>query len=134
MTHPTNEKVSELFRAMDLLTREYKEHNWGNCGALLGNFGEIYACEALGLIPAAKQEKSIDAYTKDGLRVQIKTTRAKMATFRLKDLSLIDVLVVVRMNDDYTFSIEFNGALPIEQFRFNSYVNAMDLQWSAKKG
>lgn len=134
MTYPTDERVSALFRSMDSLTAEFAEHNWGNCGALLGNFGEIYACEALGLTPAPKQEKSVDAYTADGKRVQIKTTRAKVATFRLKDLSLIDVLVVVRMRDDYTFEIEFNGELPIEQFRFNSYVNAMDLQWTAKKG
>ena len=130
--YPTDPEVSNIFRAMDALQRARPDRKMGNPGSFLGQLGEEWAVQALNLTQCKEQQAGYNAVTADGITVQIKTTKANSTTFSAKDPNSAQLLLVVRLNDDFEFEINFYDNTPIKAFRFNQYYNRYDITWTKK--
>ena len=82
------------------------EFNWSGLGNLLGDFGELVAIEAYGLVKASAGASGYDAKTSDGRSVQIKTNFvASQVGFR----GVADLMLVLAVTDDGKWSEMYFG-------------------------
>jgi hypothetical protein len=91
-------------RTLKVLAPEFK---WAGLGNLLGDFGELVAIEAYGLIQAPPGSDGHDALLPDGRTVQIK---ANFAASQIGFRGKADLLLVLSVNHDGTWSELYFGS------------------------
>lgn len=74
-------------------------------GHMVGSLGECIVAEAYGLELMSPSNKGFDALSKDGKKVEIKTTQSKTIAFR----SCPDHTIIIRIFKDGTFEECYNG-------------------------
>ena len=92
------DKLQQLFQIVEQLETEYAEYNrkFTIDGHLIGSIGEVIVKEAFDLDLEKSSTPVIDAKTKDGKTVQIKTTTTNRVAFSVhKDTNEIPHYVIV---------------------------------------
>lgn len=104
--------VRELYKTKKKLIdlHENKKLRWSFTldGNLVGDIGELIVCHHFDLEPLPKGEKTHDAISKDGKRIQIKTTQGNQVGLGLEKRNF-DYLIVVKIDNDGKYQIIYNG-------------------------
>jgi hypothetical protein len=105
--------IQELFRITDELS-EMTGRRFTPDGHLVGSIGEVLAATAYGLVLTPHSTRACDA-TKDGRKVEIKTTFGKKVAFRAHDGSAdASRILVLRLQRAAAFEEIYNGpAAPV---------------------
>ncbi|AZE48242.1 hypothetical protein C4K04_2569 [Pseudomonas chlororaphis] len=101
------EALKGLFSAVSMLQEAYPGKPFTLDGRLVGDIGEVVASLAYDLTLNEGLTKQHDAVTRDGRKVQIKTTFGTSLTFPVHHVP--DYYLGIRMNRDGTFEEIYNG-------------------------
>ena len=105
--------IKKLFDVSNQLETELPGRGLMPSGQQLGNLGELLIANQFGLTLAPPMQKSIDAHTANGTKVQIKTTTSRGVGIPLgRDKPTADIhLLAGLLSADGTCELIFNGPM-----------------------
>lgn len=101
----TPDLIQQLYSIVKKLERRFKGRHFTLDGHLVGSIGEVMAEYHYGLKLARASTKGYDATTRDGRRVEIKTTQGKQVGLRSRPAHL----VVLKLTDKGQIEEIYNG-------------------------
>ena len=101
--------IVDIYKIVNQLQNDFPGRHFTPDGHMVGSIGEVLVAEkyTLKLMPASN--KGFDAKTKSGKKVEIKATQKKRVSFQEDCVNSFDVAVVIKINEDGTFSEIYNG-------------------------
>lgn len=98
--------IRELYRTVSELETMFPGRHFTPDGHMVGSIGECLVADAYGLNLQTASNKSFDATSENGLRVEIKATQSKRVAFR----SCPEHAIVIKIDKNGNFEEIYNGS------------------------
>ena len=98
-------QVKNIYKAVKELELMFPGRPFTPDGHMVSSLGECLVADAYNLDLMPPSNKGYDALTKNGKKVEIKTTQSKSVAFR----SCPEHTIIIKLNKDGTFKECFNG-------------------------
>ena len=107
MHQNTKDCIQQIYKIVGELEARYPGRHFTPDGHLVGSLGEVYATEHYDLELNQASTEMYDATTKDGKRVQIKTTQGNKVGLSAKESP--EHLLVLKLDKQGNFTEIYNG-------------------------
>ncbi|EGQ8130975.1 hypothetical protein C4C99_RS07950 [Vibrio parahaemolyticus] len=98
--------IRELYRTVSELETMFPGRHFTPDGHMVGSIGECLVADAYGLNLQTASNKSFDATSENGLKVEIKATQSKRVAFR----SCPEHAIVIKIDKNGNFEEIYNGS------------------------